>query len=166
MRLISLAVPALLIATSGFAVTHAAGSVPSRTVARYVWVVKSVGAPYRTYGAWQTCLVLTPSKSTAHAACGGKRTTSNSVSGSVGVDAAGVSASVGFDVTQTYTVSTWETFTIPAKAGGVLQWRSVFSTRDVHETEYLYATGTAGKAVATQTVHANKFVSPTFRYEP
>jgi hypothetical protein len=157
---------AIALAISGVAPASAAttNATPDRPVAHYLWVVTSVGAAHTTYGSWRTCVTITPRPTASTASCSAGGTISNTVSGTLGIGYDGISAAVGFNVTQSYKVTGSQSFTIPANAGGTLQWRPVYSTKTVHQTEYYYSITGARSTVATATNNASKYTSPTFRY--
>jgi hypothetical protein len=158
--------PSIAIAVSGAVGTALPGSVPQRPLPHDEWVITSVGPAHTTYGTWKICYTLTPQPLATHASCTGKRITSNSVSGSLGVGIDGISASVGFDCTTSYEITGSQVFPIAANAGGTIRWRQVYSTKTVHQTEYHYPLLGARTVVTTVVDQANKYVSPTFLYVP
>jgi hypothetical protein len=170
--MVATTVTAIALAFSGSTAAIAATPHPAKRVvheipvAGYLWVVTSVGAAHTTYGSWRTCVTLTPRSTTSTATCTAGGSVANTVTGTIGIGYEGISESVGFSVTKTYTVSGSQSFTIPAHAGGKLQWRPVYSTKTVHQSEYYYSVTGARSTVATATNEASKYTSPTFRYEP
>ena len=160
---------------SGPAALAAPSSAPSTfhaddVIYTYKWKVTHVGSPYTTYGGWRDCVSVTKEPKPYTTSCTLSTSTSNTVTGTINVSIGVISASVGYSATSSVSVTGGASFGIPAYSGGYIQWRPVYTTRDVTQKEYQCLSGGnyctlfgGGDAVVA---HAHKYKAPGFRYAP
>ncbi len=146
-------------------VPAASGDVVYHFYTKYEWRVHRVSGAYQTAGPWQFCA----QSHGGTVGCSRAFTVANTVTGQLGVSDGVLSFAVGFNVTESTTTTGSATYKVPRHRLGIAQWRSLFSTKAVHQRldkircDQFGCSGSWKPTTRYEAAYASRYTGPDFR---